>query len=227
MNALLSTQHKETEIIGTGRIVPVTSPDHVMVSGSLVCGAVASIHVKADMAVPMGVRLEVNGAEGDLLVVSRTPQGQDPVGLQRAELVLSQAKRGTRDYTEIAVPLAGVTESQTESLLALKFSVPEPVLVTLTKAGDGSDDCRMECGADLVGWRPRGPSCQIGPTAVAVTTPTLSIVSREWSGSTRGLDKCRSLLSRRGPTRSSFRNPGAGWFRAVHLLRALVRTPFT
>ena len=39
-----------------------------------------------------------------------------------------------------AVPLAGVTESQTESLLALKFSVPEPVLVTLTKAGDGSDE---------------------------------------------------------------------------------------
>ena len=40
----------------------------------------------------------------------------------------------------LAVPLAGVTESQAESLVALKFSVPEPALVTLTKAGDGSDE---------------------------------------------------------------------------------------
>ena len=39
-----------------------------------------------------------------------------------------------------AVPLAGVTESQAESLVALRFSVPEPPLVTLTKAGDGSDE---------------------------------------------------------------------------------------
>jgi predicted dehydrogenase len=63
------------------------------------------VHIKADMAVPMGVRLEINGAEGDLLIVSRTPKGADPVGLQRAELVLSHAKRGTRDYVEIPVPL--------------------------------------------------------------------------------------------------------------------------
>src|SRR5438874_1937443 len=39
-----------------------------------------------------------------------------------------------------AVPAVGLTVSQAESLLALKFSVPEPVLVTLTKAGDGSDE---------------------------------------------------------------------------------------
>ncbi len=107
LTALLSTQHKETEIIGTGRIVKVTSPDQVLVSGTLANGAVASVHIKADMAVPMGVRLEINGAEGDLLVVSRTPKGADPVGLQRAELVLSHAKRGTRDYVEIPVSLEG------------------------------------------------------------------------------------------------------------------------
>jgi predicted dehydrogenase len=107
-NALLSTQHKETEIIGTGRVVPVNSPDQVLLSGTLDNGAVASVHIKADMAVPMGVRLEINGAEGDLLVVSRTVKGQNPVGLQRAELVLSHAKRGSPDYVEIAVPPDGM-----------------------------------------------------------------------------------------------------------------------
>ena len=92
--ALLDTQHKETEIIGTGKTVKVTSADQVLVNGKLQNGAVASVHIKADMAVPAGVRLEINGAEGDLLVRSETPPGRDPVGLQRAELVVTMAKRG-------------------------------------------------------------------------------------------------------------------------------------
>lgn len=107
-SALLSTQHKETEIIGTGRVVPVNSPDQVLLSGTLANGAVASVHVKADMAVPMGVRLEINGADGDLLIVSHSGPGQNPVGLQRAELTLSHAKRGSTEYAEIAVPDDGL-----------------------------------------------------------------------------------------------------------------------
>ena len=108
VSALITTQHKETEIIGTGRIVPVTSPDQVLLAGSLANGAVISAHIKADMAVPMGVRLEVNGSEGDLLVTSRTVEGRDPVGIQRAELVLSRARRGTRTYAEMPVPMDDV-----------------------------------------------------------------------------------------------------------------------
>jgi predicted dehydrogenase len=104
LSALLTTQHKETEIIGTGRVVPVSSPDQVLINGTLVGGAVAGVHIKADMAVPMGVRLEINGADGDLLITSHTAQGQDPVGIQRAELKLTHARRGSRDYVEIAVP---------------------------------------------------------------------------------------------------------------------------
>ena len=105
VSALVTTQHKQTEIIGTGEIVPVTSPDQVLISGTLAGGAVASIHIKADMAVPMGVRLEINGTEGDLLIQSVTAPGGDPVGIQRAELLLTGARRGSRDYAEIAVPV--------------------------------------------------------------------------------------------------------------------------
>jgi predicted dehydrogenase len=104
LSALLTTQHKEAEIIGTGRTVPVTAPDQLLLAGRLANGAVMSVHVKADMAVPMGVRLEVNGREGDLLVTSRTPPGGDPVGIQRAELVLSMARRGSKEFVEIPVP---------------------------------------------------------------------------------------------------------------------------
>ena len=135
--ALLSTQHKETEIIGTGRVVPVNSPDQVLLSGTLADGAVASVHIKADMAVPMGVRLEINGSEGDLLVVSHTAKGQNPVGIQRAELTLSRAKRGSTEYAEIGVPA--------DSLLPAGVPTGAPyytarLLAHLAKAiRDGSD----------------------------------------------------------------------------------------
>ena len=82
----------------------VTSPDQVLVSGTLANGAVASIHIKADMAVPAGVRLEINGSEGDLLIRSETPPGRDPVGLQRAELVLSMARRGSPEWVTLDLP---------------------------------------------------------------------------------------------------------------------------
>jgi predicted dehydrogenase len=104
VSAIVTTQHKETEIIGTGQTVPVTSPDQVLVSGILHGGAVASVHIKADMAVPMGVRLEINGTEGDLLIQSQTAPGKDPVGIQRADLVLSRAQRGVPGYTVVEVP---------------------------------------------------------------------------------------------------------------------------
>ena len=104
LSAVVTTQHTETEIIGTGKTVPVTSPDQVLLSGRLQNGAVASVHIKADMAVPMGVRLEINGNEGDLLIQSTTAPGKDPVGRQRADLVLSSARRGVPGYTVLDLP---------------------------------------------------------------------------------------------------------------------------
>ena len=101
IDAMVTTQHPQTEIIGTGQTVAVTAADQVLVSGRLRHGAVASIHIKADMAVPMGVRLEINGTEGDLLIQSHVAPGKDPVGLQRAELLLSRARRGTPGYSAI------------------------------------------------------------------------------------------------------------------------------
>ena len=105
VSALLATQHKECEIIGTNRTVPVTSPDQVIVTALLANGAVLNAHIKADMATPIGVSLELNGTDGDLLLTSYTLPGQDPVGLQRAELTLQRSRRGTKEYDEIPVAI--------------------------------------------------------------------------------------------------------------------------
>lgn len=103
LSAIVTTQHKETEVVGTGKTIPVTSPDQVLVSGVLASGAVASVHIKIDMCMPTGVRFEINGTDGDIVVASRTPIGKAPVGTQRAELLITMAKRGS-EFVEVEVP---------------------------------------------------------------------------------------------------------------------------
>ncbi len=103
LSAIVAIQHKETEIVGTGKTIPVTAPDQVLLSGVLESGAVASVHIKIDMCAPTGVRFEINGTEGDIIAASRPPVGTAPVGTQRAELAITMAKRGA-DFAEVEVP---------------------------------------------------------------------------------------------------------------------------
>jgi predicted dehydrogenase len=103
LSAIVAVQHKETEVVGTGKVIPVTAPDQVLLTGTLESGAVVNVHIKIDMCVPTGVRFEINGTEGDIVVASRLPIGKAPVGTQRAEMSVMMAKRGT-DFVEVAVP---------------------------------------------------------------------------------------------------------------------------
>ncbi len=57
-----------------------------------------------------------------------------------------------------AVPLVGSTESQAESLAAVKLSVPPPPLVTFSEAGVGSDppwlalNDKLDGETERTGW---------------------------------------------------------------------------
>ncbi len=101
--AVVTTQHTKCEIVETGEIMDVTAPDQVLVSGRLASGAVASVHVKADMANPTGVRFEINGTDGDIVAVTRPPVGVAPVGIQRVELDVSIARRRKKPFEPVAV----------------------------------------------------------------------------------------------------------------------------
>ncbi|RDJ27800.1 gfo/Idh/MocA family oxidoreductase [Bosea caraganae] len=104
LSAILTTQHKQTTIVGTNEVLDVTSPDQLLVQGRLEGGAVASLHIKTDMYAPTGVRLEINGTDGDLVIATRPPVAANTVGLQRADLVVASARRGARDFKELEVP---------------------------------------------------------------------------------------------------------------------------
>jgi predicted dehydrogenase len=75
----------------------VTSPDHVLVSGRLENGAVASVHVGAVPWAGSGYRMEIYGREGTLVASGEdTPQFCHTMRLQGA--------RGSNTLEELPIP---------------------------------------------------------------------------------------------------------------------------
>jgi predicted dehydrogenase len=75
LSAVVATQAKQWLDTGTNKLLDVTSPDNVLISGRLANGAVASVHVGAIPFAGSGYRMEIYGRDGTLTVVGRdSPQ---------------------------------------------------------------------------------------------------------------------------------------------------------
>jgi len=94
---LVTTQAKQWYETDTRKLVDVTSPDNVLVSGQLVSGAVASVHVAAVPWAGGGFRMEVYGREGTLVATGS-------VSSQRGEMLRVQGARGSHELSELAIP---------------------------------------------------------------------------------------------------------------------------
>jgi predicted dehydrogenase len=75
VSSVVSTQARQWLETDTKKMVDVTSPDNVLVSGRLANGAVASVHVASVPWLGSGYRMEVYGREGTLVASSEdSPQ---------------------------------------------------------------------------------------------------------------------------------------------------------
>src|SRR6202167_3615096 len=76
LSAVVALVNTETTVIETGQIVPVTSPDQVVLAGQLENGAAASVAVQGGSApVTPGFELRIVGTEATLVVRPATPGG--------------------------------------------------------------------------------------------------------------------------------------------------------
>jgi predicted dehydrogenase len=73
VSAVLATRHPKVRVVETGEIVDKTSPDNVVVAGTLESGASVAVHVIAGVSRGPSVRFEIRGDRGDLAVVSDGP----------------------------------------------------------------------------------------------------------------------------------------------------------
>lgn len=94
---IVSTQAREWYETDTKQMVEVTSPDNVLVSGQLVGGAVASVHVGAVPWAGTGFRMEFYGRDGTLIVTGS-------VSSQRGETLRLRGAKGSHDLQELTHP---------------------------------------------------------------------------------------------------------------------------
>lgn len=75
VSSVVATQVRQWTETDTGRVLDVTAPDNIVVSGQLANGAVVSAHIAAVPWAGSGYRMELYGTEGTLVVTGRnTPQ---------------------------------------------------------------------------------------------------------------------------------------------------------
>src|SRR2546426_5493327 len=94
---LVTTQARHWYETDTQRLVEVTAPDNVLVSGHLANGAVASVHVGAVPWAGSGFRMEIYGREGTLVTTGN-------VSSQRGEMLRLQGAQGSHELRELAIP---------------------------------------------------------------------------------------------------------------------------
>jgi predicted dehydrogenase len=94
---LVTTQARQWYETDTQQRLEVTAPDNVLVSGQLVSGAVASVHVAAVPWAGSGFRLEIYGREGTLVTTGN-------VSSQRGETLRLQGARGSHALRDLEVP---------------------------------------------------------------------------------------------------------------------------
>jgi predicted dehydrogenase len=94
---LVTTQARHWYETDTQQRVEVTAPDNVLVSGRLVSGAVASVHVAAVPWAGSGFRMEIYGRDGTLVTTGS-------VSSQRGERLRLRGARGSHALRELAIP---------------------------------------------------------------------------------------------------------------------------
>jgi predicted dehydrogenase len=94
----LPADRSET-VADTGETLPVSAPDHVLVSGILVSGAPLSIHYRGGTA-PDGDGLfwDINGTAGDIRVSGASGH------TQMVQLSLKGARNGEKTFRSLQVP---------------------------------------------------------------------------------------------------------------------------
>jgi predicted dehydrogenase len=97
VSCMVTTQSKQWYETDTKKMVDVTSPDNILVSGKLARGAVASVHVAAVPWAGGGVRMVIYGKEGTLLATGN-------VSTQRGEMLRVQGAKRSHELKDLEIP---------------------------------------------------------------------------------------------------------------------------
>ncbi len=97
VSSIVSTQVDQWYETDTKKMLDVTSPDNIIVSGRLANGAVVSVHVASNPWAGSGYRMEIYGREGTLVTTGS-------VSSQRGEMLRVQGAKGSNELQDLTLP---------------------------------------------------------------------------------------------------------------------------
>jgi predicted dehydrogenase len=97
----LAQRRQTIRVVETGELIPMRTPDQVLVNGLLQSGAPIAMQLRGGL--PRGTRLlwEINGTEGDLRITAKSEQV--PV-INISPLRVEGGRRGSEGYSELEIP---------------------------------------------------------------------------------------------------------------------------
>ena len=99
LTSVVETSLKDLTVLGSGAPITRTSADQILVAGVLESGVVASVRLSGAASPGTGVRLEISGDKGDLVVMA-APGGR---GIQMSDLSLHRST-GMGELEPVEVP---------------------------------------------------------------------------------------------------------------------------
>jgi predicted dehydrogenase len=127
VTATLAVGRHEVLIAEENTTVPVTAPDQVAVTAALESGAIASVFYRGGRSRASGLRWEINGTTGDLLLTSSTADGN----IQSTELILAGGSGTEIGLSWLPVPdrldsdLAAVPPGRARNVAAVYAALAE------------------------------------------------------------------------------------------------------
>jgi predicted dehydrogenase len=145
VTATLAVGRREVLIADENTTVPVTAPDQVAVTAALRSGAVASVFYRGGRSRADGLRWEINGTSGDLLLTSPSANGN----IQSTELTLAGGNGRATEVSPLAVPacpdpdLAAVPAGPASNVAALYAALAEDLTKDAHEVPDFSHALRI------------------------------------------------------------------------------------
>ena len=145
VTARLAVGRREVLIAEENTTVPVTAPDQVAVTAALQSGAVASVFYRGGRSRAGGLRWEINGTSGDLLLTSPSADGN----IQSTELTLAGGHGTATQVSPLAVPawqdtdLAAVPAGPASNVAAVYAALAEDLTKGTHEVPDFTHALRM------------------------------------------------------------------------------------
>jgi predicted dehydrogenase len=145
VTATLAVGRREVLIAEENTTVPVTAPDQVAVTAALRSGAVASVFYRGGWSRAGGLRWEINGTSGDLLLTSPSADGN----IQSTELTLAGGNGTATEVSPLAVPaypdtdLAAVPAGPARNVAAVYAALAEDLTKDTHKVPDFTHALRI------------------------------------------------------------------------------------